>query len=292
MKCIICLKEDVELTKEHIIPEALGNQSFVLHCVCKQCNSLLGDKIDAANCNNLLAQFHRQENKIYGKAKDLPNPFKEGTTDDGLRVRLSADLKPTLVDKVEKDEEGYRVRTSSAQQAIDIINKIFARKGAAPLTKEMKDEILANEPYKCQPTINFDFEFDITKYKLELIKIAYESLYFAFGEKILSDKKIQSLRQILSDYLYENEVDEEKLSQIAGSMSETDIPSQMEELKRQNSNVQAAHVVSIVPRDNSDIIIMILVEGMLPGVVRIEQPELINEYYEWMKFITLPDVGL
>lgn len=290
MKCIICLKEDVELTKEHIIPEALGNQSFVLKCVCKQCNSLLGDKIDAANCNNLLAQIYRKENKICGKSNSLPNPFKEGTTDDGLRVRLSEDLKPTLVDKVEKDEEGYRIRTSSPQQAIKIINKILGRKGSAPLTKEMEEQILNNEPSKHPLKIDIDFEFDIIKYKLELIKIAYESLYYVFGERILLDKKVQSLREVMYDYIYNDKVDEDILSQFVGNMPETEITSLTEELKKQAPDLKSVHFVSIMPRNNSEIIIMIMVEGMLPGVVKIEQPELLDQYFDWMKCITYPDI--
>ena len=292
MKCIICLKEDVQLTKEHIIPEALGNQSFVLNCVCKKCNSLLGDKIDSANCNNILAQFHRKENKIYGKAKKLPNPFKQGETDDGRQVRVSEDFKPTFVDKVEKTENGYHIQTSTPQQAVKIINTILKRKGRSPLSEEQENKVLAKETTKIHPEINFEFEFNFLKYQLELVKIAYEALYYAFGEKILLDKKVQTLREIIYDCIYNDKMDAKKLAQFAGSISEKELTSNMKKIKKQMPILQSVHLVSIVPRNNSEIIIMIIVEGMLPGAVKIDRPEFLDQYSEWMRLITFPDIGL
>ena len=43
--CIICHSDDVELTDEHVIPDALGGCYHVKN-VCKSCNSILGRTVD------------------------------------------------------------------------------------------------------------------------------------------------------------------------------------------------------------------------------------------------------
>ncbi len=43
-KCILCNKIS-PLTVEHIIPDALDGK-LIFNCLCKDCNSKLGEKVD------------------------------------------------------------------------------------------------------------------------------------------------------------------------------------------------------------------------------------------------------
>ena len=44
--CIICHRDNVEMSDEHVTPEAIGGY-YHLYKVCKDCNSKLGDQVDA-----------------------------------------------------------------------------------------------------------------------------------------------------------------------------------------------------------------------------------------------------
>lgn len=45
MRCVICdLEKDG--SKEHIIPEAMGNSKLITYKVCEECNNKLGSKVD------------------------------------------------------------------------------------------------------------------------------------------------------------------------------------------------------------------------------------------------------
>ena len=45
MRCIICNMEK-DGSKEHIIPEAMGNSKLITYKVCEECNNRLGSKVD------------------------------------------------------------------------------------------------------------------------------------------------------------------------------------------------------------------------------------------------------
>ena len=45
MRCIICDSEK-DGSKEHIIPEAMGNSKLITYKVCEECNNKLGSKVD------------------------------------------------------------------------------------------------------------------------------------------------------------------------------------------------------------------------------------------------------
>lgn len=46
MRFIIC-SFDKESSKEHSIPEALGNKQFITNDTCKECNVKLGANVDS-----------------------------------------------------------------------------------------------------------------------------------------------------------------------------------------------------------------------------------------------------
>ncbi|UKI41461.1 MAG: HNH endonuclease [Candidatus Melainabacteria bacterium] len=45
-KCLFCGNEFEELSKEHIIPNAICGRIKSRNLICKDCNSSLGDEID------------------------------------------------------------------------------------------------------------------------------------------------------------------------------------------------------------------------------------------------------
>lgn len=270
-KCIICGNEINMECEEHIIPYALGNKHFVIKSVCKTCNSLMGEKFDAENTNSLIGKFMRLQYGIKGRSKKLPNPFEEGETIDGCRIRLSPDFKPKLVPKVTRDGNSYHVSASSREEALNIIEKIYLRNGKKSLTEEQKEKIYAQmKPTKTHPEIQFRFEFNIEKFKLELIKIAFETLYFQEGAKILLEESILNLQKILYDYIYNEQYDEELIKGIIGvppKNSDEEICKPLSVLKKQ-LNEDVIHMVYVISKNN-ELIVMSVIEGMLNGAVKI-----------------------
>lgn len=97
-KCFICRRnfdnKDVIRSDEHVIPDALGGR-YHTYNVCKECNSFLGQHIDAPLVNHHWAKLFRLVNKISGKKKIYPNPFgtegKVKIEDEELKVNICID---------------------------------------------------------------------------------------------------------------------------------------------------------------------------------------------------------
>lgn len=87
-RCIICRRDNVVLSGEHIIPKSLGGVS---HCyqICKDCNSILGDHVDVGLVESPLSRLQRYARKLKGQSNTIPNPFDGTYTDDnGNKMRL------------------------------------------------------------------------------------------------------------------------------------------------------------------------------------------------------------
>lgn len=287
--CIICGQEIDKECEEHIIPYALGNKHFIIRSVCKTCNSLMGDKFDAKNTDSLIAKFMRLQHGIKGRSKKLPNPFEEGETSDGSRIRLSLDFKPKLVPKVTRDGNNYHVSASSKEEAIDIVEKIYSRNGKGALTEEQKEKLCAQmKSTKTHPEIQFHFEFNIEKFYLELVKIAFETLYYQEGDKILLEESIVNLQKILHDYIYKEQYDEDLIKGIIGLPPENadkDMSENLLVFKRQ-FNEEVVHLVYVLSEHN-ELTVLSIVEGMLNGAVKIPVKDS-NSYKSKMYFICYP----
>lgn len=86
--CIICHQDDVELSDEHVIPDAIGGY---IHCykVCKECNSHLGDHVDKLLLDHYLIKGARHVHKLKGKTGFIPNPLTgDGVLNTGEKVRV------------------------------------------------------------------------------------------------------------------------------------------------------------------------------------------------------------
>ena len=86
--CAICHRTDVRYSVEHVIPEALGGCYVRKQMVCVDCNSKLGERVDAALVNHGLSKMFRLVHGLRGKAKKPPNPFV-----GEYRLRSDQDLK-------------------------------------------------------------------------------------------------------------------------------------------------------------------------------------------------------
>lgn len=265
--CIICGNPIVEKSIEHIIPQALGNKKFVIDRVCKKCNSLLGDKIDCGCTNNILAKLFRQQNNIKGNSNRVPNAFECGKGENGEDIRLSMDMKPSIVPRAKQEGESFHVVASSAEEAIEMIEKKLKRLGRPPLTEEQKEKIRQKKPERYQPTISFETSLDLQKINLEWIKIAFETLFYQHGEEILQEQSIAQLRKILYDYLYLTQYDSDIIAGKVGVPADTtSVPT--EELKKVlNDNV--IHIIQVSSVGN-ELRVLMLIEGMLTGAVNIQ----------------------
>lgn len=69
-KCILCNKIS-PLTVEHIIPDALDGK-LIFNCLCKDCNSKLGEKVDTQLTNYGPIKIIRATHGITGKTGKIP----------------------------------------------------------------------------------------------------------------------------------------------------------------------------------------------------------------------------
>jgi uncharacterized protein YlaI len=131
MRCIICGKdkEEKNFSKEHIIPEALGNKDLTTFSVCKDCNSKLGDHVDSYFTNHNLIKIIRQQRKLLEK-KNKPIKLFEGTMtgEDGRQYDFRNDgyhIHPTI----SKTTNGWTVETENPQEGLNLLRKKLQREG-------------------------------------------------------------------------------------------------------------------------------------------------------------------
>lgn len=181
--CIICRlkKDDNQFNDEHVIPESIGGY-YHIYTVCFNCNSKLGSNIDNKLTNHKFIEFQRHLLGIKGKSGSIPNPF-SGThvlqDDPNQKVQLVLDedgkFKPRLLPNVPREipRNGESIRIvidqKDEKQIDSIIDKFLSRNG---LTREhIKFE---RKPGSSHPWIEASMHIDIHKFKLAILKIAYE----------------------------------------------------------------------------------------------------------------------
>lgn len=211
MKCIICRKEAVG-TDEHIIPDTLGG---IIHCnnVCKQCNSLLGEKIDVNLVNSILVRFDRESYNLTGKKKksycwtDNIN-FK---TDDGQNVKIGKDNngKKFVKYQLKKIENKNKISFigDDEEETSNALMKTLNRKEI----KFSDTEIIKSIEEKSR-NITAEIQENIALIDLALLKICYE--FFINKEpEYYEDKNSKKISDFLYKYIYssKNELGLEEL---------------------------------------------------------------------------------
>lgn len=183
MLCIICREDKVDMSDEHVIPDSLGG-FYHIFTVCKACNSRMGEKVDSPLVNHKLTELYRFSQEVEGKSGRVPNPFSGIFTEDGCsqakaRVNVNKEGKfEVLYHPVIKVKESGGV-VQSIEISVDskdegrideILQKIIKRKGvpkSAIFKGERRREVRIGG-------LGGKWEIDILKFKIGLLKIAYE----------------------------------------------------------------------------------------------------------------------
>ncbi|WP_301271060.1 HNH endonuclease [Halomonas sp. Y3] len=211
MLCIICREDKEDMSDEHVIPDSLGGFYHIFN-VCKTCNSKMGEKVDSHLVNHKLTDLYRFAQELEGKSGSLPNPFagtfvEEGNPEVKARVEVNKEGKlEVLYHPVIKLKEDAGV-VQSIEIAVDskdegkidgILNKIIKRKGiseSAIVKGERRCEIRTGG-------VGGRWEIDILKFKIGLLKIAYEFAVDSIPDYFLDADAIK-ISKILENADYE-----------------------------------------------------------------------------------------
>lgn len=202
-KCIICRKNKVEFSDEHVIPDSIKGY-YHIYTVCKNCNSKLGENIDEPLTNHKFMEFQRFSMRIPGKKGKIPNPF-DGVhsfkDEEGIKVKIQEDkegeLTPYILPNIPRDtlNNNFSIMVDKKDEKdIDkIINKILKRGG---IPKE-NASIVRNETQTIDKPIEVKISIDIEKFKMGLLKIGYEFATDTIKDYFLKDVKAKTISNLL-----------------------------------------------------------------------------------------------
>ena len=203
-KCIFCGKTEAEFdknncwTEEHIIPQALGNETLKIFNVCKNCNSGLGTYVDNYFVNHIILKIIRQSYGLKGKSGEVPNAFKEGKDKDGHRIRVDENYHPTLVPYIEQSDNKFLIIAPSKEEAKMIMKKkLFRMKVPNGKIHDALDKVDHAESDFFQPEIQYDITVEFNRFYLEALKIAFEYAVYKLGDDYLKDSRAIEMQQYL-----------------------------------------------------------------------------------------------
>lgn len=203
--CIICgenFSNMVKPSKEHIIPEALGNETLVTYCVCEKCNNDLGSNVDSYLTNHVLVKMIRKGN--LEKDKDL-QVFDSAMTDDkGNKYRIT-DHGPEIFPNVniDKEKQYVHMEVASLEEGKKVAKGILKnkfKKNADEIEEILSDPsrfIKGKTQYAKAGVFTQDAKLDLARFKLAAIKIAYEYAVEKLGERYTTDESAVILRAYL-----------------------------------------------------------------------------------------------
>ena len=181
--CIVCHRDNVPMSDEHVIPKAIGG-CYHVYNVCDNCNSnRFGSKIDPLLTDHPLIQLVRWQKKIKSYKGSFPHPLSNPqVADDGTRYYVKENgvvLEPHIFPKTEitRDKHG---KLSSVKLTIDLeqeseadgmLDKVLAREGI-DLSKVTIEKTIIRDSFK--PVFHYNWVMDIHDFNLDLLKMAYE----------------------------------------------------------------------------------------------------------------------
>lgn len=203
--CIICgnpFDDKTVPSKEHIIPEALGNEKLVTYCVCEKCNNELGSNVDSYLTDYILVKMLRKEK--LEKDKDLQIFDSDLTDDKGNKYRIRDDG-PEIFPKIDVDKQNGHIHmeVASVEEGIKEARRILKKR--FKLDNVQIDEII-NDPerfirgetqYTKAGVFKQDATMDQARFRLAVIKIAYEYAVERLGVGYASDPDAAVLRAYL-----------------------------------------------------------------------------------------------
>lgn len=214
-RCIICrlMKKTLERSDEHVIPDSL-NGYYHIYSVCKSCNSNMGASVDGVLLNHKLAQLYRFSEGISGKSGKIPNPFSEiksikGNPNASVKTEISDEGKIVYkyLPKVETEEsedgtlKSFNILVDSRDKKMveGIRQKIIKRnklENVQFISQESIENVIEN------PELTGQWEVDTLKFKLGLLKIAYEFAVDSIDE-YFDDPLAIKISEIIRDSSYE-----------------------------------------------------------------------------------------
>lgn len=186
--CIICHQDDVELSDEHVIPDAIGGY---IHCyrVCTECNSHLGDHVDAHLLNHYLIKGARYVHKLKGKKGAIPNPLTgDGVLNTGEKVRVE-DVNGVSTPRILPQSPEIAEDKKSGKITVDVKDEKLIPAMQQKMLKKMgvKPEDVTIVSHRevhqiAKPVVQLQAMVDLKKYKIGLLKIAYETCVEMFPD--------------------------------------------------------------------------------------------------------------
>lgn len=206
--CIICHKDGVELSDEHVIPDAIGGY---IHCykVCKECNSHLGENVDSHLLRHYLIIGSRHIHKLKGKKGAIPNPLTgDGVLNTGEKVRVE-DIDGVATPRILPQSPEISDDNKSGKITVDIKDeklipamqqKMLKKMGVKPGEVTM---VSHREVHQIEhPVVQMQAMVDLKNYKIGLLKIAYECCVELFPE-YENDPLGQKYAEILHNVAFE-----------------------------------------------------------------------------------------
>lgn len=286
MKCIIC-REEKDESKEHIIPEALGNKKLITKRVCKECNNKLGTNIDDYLTNHPIVKLIRINENLLGKSgKDIK--FFSGVEIDeetGLKYNMK-NGKPILQPRMISGSDGHlRIEAASVKDGFDYLKKVLKRKGYSDnqIEKYWEEAITRETELKSPPQFKKDATIDFSKLGLSAIKIAYEYAFSVLGEKYLDDEVAILFSRELRKNAYSEKKDIEISNELArfvtfpihGSGIEDNLSEIIESLSKIEKDV--LHVIFMFEQDGCLYCVLNLCKtGVISFIIKVTEKA--NDY--------------
>lgn len=213
--CIICHRDEVELSDEHVIPDAIGGY-YHIYNVCKDCNSNLGNCVDSYLLKHWLIIGARHNKRLAGKTNKIPNPLTgDGFLEDGTKVRTEEDKSGKLdvrilpkSPEISPDGKTFSITVDAKDEKLieGMKRKVMKKLGISPETHRLETE--KNIQSISMPWVKMKTSIDIKNYKIGLLKIAYE-----FAVDKYPDYYKDSMALLYSDILHNAAID--RLDEVA-----------------------------------------------------------------------------
>jgi len=182
------LTDLAEISREHIIPAALGGPNGYSVKACRAANNQFGETHDAAFIKEPLVSMMRTEHGVEGRSGLAKWKMEGETVGEGRPVQIT--FSESAVDvyhkkpvDVRQDEngKGYRIVAPSPQsdEVLEQLKKGLARKGLS--ISEPKVEKEEQQMIHC--TVKIDFNV----LQAGLMKIAYLAAFDLLGDPFLDD---------------------------------------------------------------------------------------------------------
>jgi hypothetical protein len=194
--CIYC-GSGKEMSREDVIPYALGGRYASSDIICKDCNSYLGANVDCHITDWQLSLIARGCFGLAGHGGAIPSYDVETADGHSLTVLRGSVLRPKWRDVVvRQDASGFYFRAGTptaedAQRAIvDIIAKQTARLGRSPTIAESRVDVAVRRDWDL---LESDVEYDYRKQGRAIAKIALHYLATRLERRFLLTRDFRSI---------------------------------------------------------------------------------------------------